>query len=279
MAIRPVQPPGSPLIWLLLISGLFWGGLFGSEALVNRWNQSRKPAVPVPVPQPGRELDLSAARQLLQPDAERQAGPATAVGDVRLPGSPPPQVAAQPALPPLVAAAPARASTSAPLLDQPPMPSPAAAALLSGADALGGEITLASLGEPRMLPAARAERLQWQRSGNPLAPLPLHWQQRLQRELAGGAPIQRAEMVRVPVSPLQQREEVAVVIDDSGSAQSLNMPTQEPVREAVEAWASRQSPAEAGQVRAVVIAAEPLPAAPAAPEFSPAPVRAEPAEP
>lgn len=48
--------------------------------------------------------------------------------------------------------------------------------VLQGADALGGEISLASLGEPAMQPAARLERLRWQRSGNPLAALPLHWQ-------------------------------------------------------------------------------------------------------
>jgi hypothetical protein len=112
-----------------------------------------------------------------------------------------------------------------------------------------------------MLPAARAEQQRWQRSGNPLSPLPLHWQQRLKQELAGGPPIQRAQLVRVPVLQLQEPEEVVVLIDDAGTAEALNLPRQPQVRAAVEAWASRQQPAQEGQRQAVVIAAEPLPVA------------------
>jgi hypothetical protein len=64
-----------------------------------------------------------------------------------------------------------------------------------------------------MLPAARAEQQRWQRSGNPLSPLPLHWQQRLKQALAGGPPIQRAQLVRVPVRQLQEPEEVVVAAE------------------------------------------------------------------
>jgi hypothetical protein len=112
-----------------------------------------------------------------------------------------------------------------------------------------------------MLPAARAEQQRWQRSGNPLSPLPLHWQQRLKQALAGGPPNQRAQLVRVPVRQLQEPEEVVVLIDDAGTAEALNLPRQPQVRAAVEAWASRQQPAQEGQRQAVVIAAEPLPVA------------------
>jgi len=250
MFSRPQPPAGSPLAWLLLTNGLFWGGLFGGEALVHELVTRRQERA---APQPGsgapEQLEVAALPQA-NPPPRGQADSAAAA--TRLASSPEPmhtsgfQATAS-------APDPTFAATAAPL-------SPLARQL-QGADALGGEITLASLNEPKMLPAARAERLGWQRSGNPLSPLPLHWQNRLRLETAGGPPIQRADLVRVPVAQLQQREEVAVLIDEAGTAQSLNVPLQQPVREAVEAWATRQQPAAEGGLRAVVIAAEPLPAA------------------
>jgi hypothetical protein len=246
----PSQPPaGSPLAWLLLTNALFWGGLFGGEALLSELASRRQES---PTANPGA-LPNGKLAELLQPNPWRQAGPPApgqatpAVPTTLLPGSPAPGV---PRFQPQFATAASSEAGLSPLARQ-----------LQGADALGGEITLASLGEPRMLPAARAERLNWQRSGNPLSPLPLHWQNRLRQETAGGPPIQRADLVRVPVAQLQQREEVAVLIDEEGTAQSLNLPLQQPVREAVEQWATRQQPADPGGLHAVVIAAEPLPEA------------------
>jgi hypothetical protein len=242
------------MLWALLINGLFWGGLFGGEALLRRLQPARQARTPVPAPpQPAGE----AVQDLLKPDPQRQAGPpqpgaAAAAGAV--PAATPAAWVARPAAGAQAVAAQAAALAAGPLAP-PPQP------LLSGADSLAGEITLASLREPRMLPAARAEQQRWQRSGNPLAPLPLHWQQRLKQELAGGPPIQLAQLVRVPVQQLLEPEEVAVLIDDAGAAEALNLPRQPQVRAAVEAWASRQQPAEEGQRQAVVIAAEPLPVA------------------
>lgn len=241
------------MLWALLINGLFWGGLFGGEALLRRLQPARQARTPVPAPpQPAG----AALQDLLKPDPQRQAGPpqpgaAAAAGAV--PAATPAVWVARPA-----AGAQAVAAQAAALAAGPMAP---LAQQLSGADALGGEITLASLQEPRMLPAARAEQQRWQRSGNPLAPLPLHWQQRLKQELAGGPPIQRAQLVRVPVQQLLEPEEVVVLIDDAGAAEALNLPRQPQVRAAVEAWASRQQPAAEGQRQAVVIAAEPLPVA------------------
>jgi len=235
-----------------LINGLFWGGLFGGEALLRRLQPARQARTPVPAPpQPAG----AAVQDLLKPDPQRQAGPpqpGPALPGAAAPPRGTPSVVAGALLPstPAVWVARAAAVTQAPQVQQ-----------LSGADVLGGEITLASLQEPRMLPAARAEQQRWQRSGNPLAPLPLHWQQRLKQELAGGPPIQRAQLVRVPVQQLQEPEEVAVLIDDAGAAEALNLPRQPQVRAAVEDWASRQLPAQEGQRQAVVIAAEPLPVA------------------
>jgi hypothetical protein len=280
MAPRPSPPPGSPLLWTLLINGLFWGGLFAGEALLQRLQPARQVRTPVPPP----SLPAGApALDLLKPDPQRQAGPPQ-------PGQAPAGVAATlaawPGQPARVAWAAAPSAAVEPVeMAAGPTP-PLAAQQLSGADALGGEITLASLNEPRMLPAARAQQLRWQRSGNPLAPLPLHWQERLKQELAGGPPIQRAQLVRVPVQQLQEPEEVAVLIDAAGGAEALNLPRQPQVRAAVEAWARRQQPAQEGQRQAVVIAAEPLPVAAAILRplhseawLSPAPPRAGPAGP
>jgi len=273
MAASPSPPPGSPLVWLLLSNALFWGGLFGGQTLLQRAGQRSQAQPPVAGAANGKAANGMATNgiaELLQADPQRQAGPA----------APTTRLAASPSTAALgVPAAPATARMAAPLVGHSAGPSagPFApepfgmgregepgwlARQLQGADALGGAVTLASLGEPRMVPAARAERLGWQRSGDPLSPLPLYWQNRLRQETAGGPPIQRAELVHLPVGRLQQREEVAVLIDDSGVAQGLDEPRQQPVREAVEAWASRQAPAEVGGLHAVVIAAEPLPPAP-----------------
>lgn len=246
MAFRPSSSPGNPLHWALLINGLFWGGLFGAEELMHRLQQARRPKPSTPV---GQQLKGAALQDLLKADPRRQAGPPQP-GDIRLAASPAPGAAA-------AVRGVVQAGFSAELAPPAPEGEP-----FSGAEALGGEITLAHLGEPRVLPAARAEQQRWQRSGDPLAPLPLHWRQRLKQELAGGPPIQQARLVRVPVRQLQEPEEVAVLIDDGGSAEALNLPRQPQVRAAVEDWASRQQPAPQGERQAVVIAAEPLPAEP-----------------
>ena len=261
MPPRPSPPPGSPVLWALLINGLFWGGLFGGEALLRRLQPARQARTPAPAPpQPAG----AAVQDLLKPDPQRQAGPPLPPAAAAVSVDSSPAASAVPAATPAVWVARAAAVAQAAAAEAAALnPGPMAplAQQLSGADALGGEITLASLQEPRMLPAARAEQQRWQRSGNPLAPLPLHWQQRLKQELAGGPPIQRAQLVRVPVQQLLEPEEVAVLIDDAGAAEALNLPRQPQVRAAVEAWASRQQPAEEGQRQAVVIAAEPLPVA------------------
>jgi hypothetical protein len=272
MAPSPSPPSGSGLRWALLINTLFWGGLFAGGKLVERLQQPRQLAQP---PRPGqRQLNGTA-----QQDPPRVDRPSVDPSRVDLPrvdpwrqaGPPQPAASRQAA----ALAGVSRTLVPAPFSAElaPPAPGPLP---LSGAEALGGEITLANLGQPRMLPAARAEQLRWQRSGDPLAPLPLHWRQRLKQELAGGPPIQQARLVRVPVQQLQEREEVAVVIDDGGSAEALTLPRQPQVRAAVETWASRQQPAPQGERQAVVIAAEPLPAEPVTIAV---PIRSETAQP
>lgn len=259
MAPSPSQPPGNPLVWLLLTNAVFLGGLFGGESLLRQVVQR---------PEPGLSSSLAEGPLPEAPLAGGLLAERVPVKGVPLKGTP----AVEQALGGRVAAK-LLAEPDAAFQIQPASGEPGVSLIgaLGGADALGGEVNLASLAEPRMLPAARAEQLSWQRSGDPLSPLPLHWRNRLRLETAGGPPIQQARLVHLPVAQLQEREEVAVLIDDSGTAQGLNEPRQQPTREAVEAWASRQLPAQAGSLQAVVIAAEPL--------ISPAPAPAAPVGP
>lgn len=130
---------------------------------------------------------------------------------------------------------------------------------LRGADGLGGPITLASLHEPQMPIAARAERMQQKRSGDPLAALPRHWRDSLRQGLASGPVVSEATMVRLPVPALKEREELAVVVNERGEGDGLAAPRDARVRAAVESWASRQAPSSPGTVQVYVVAAEPLP--------------------
>jgi hypothetical protein len=130
---------------------------------------------------------------------------------------------------------------------------------LKGADGLGGPITLAGRKDPLVPVAVRAERLQWERSNDALAALPLHWRNSLRQELGTGVRVSQASTVRLPVRELAERQEVPVIINDQGVAEGLVEPRHQGTREAVETWAARQQPAEPGTVQVLLIAAEPLP--------------------
>ena len=140
-------------------------------------------------------------------------------------------------------------------------PLPDLLAQLKGADGLGGPINLASGKSPLVPIAARAERLQWERSNDALAALPLHWRHSLRQELGTGVRVSQAATVRLPVRELAERQEVPVIINDQGVAEGLVEPLHQRTREAVETWAARQQPAEPGTVQVMVVAAEPLTAA------------------
>ena len=142
-----------------------------------------------------------------------------------------------------------------------PMMPPDLLTQLKGADGLGGPVTMASSNEPMIPIAARAERLQWQRSNDSLAALPLHWRDSLRQELGAGVRVSQSSTVRLPVRELPERQEVPVIINDQGVAEGLVEPRHQSTREAVETWAARQQPAEAGTVQVVLVAAEPLPSA------------------
>ncbi len=126
------------------------------------------------------------------------------------------------------------------------------------ADALGGPITLASLIEPRMPAAARAERLAQQRSGDPLAALPPHWRGRIRLELGPKTTVSQAGVVRLPVPAIKERQEVPVIVKDNGHAEGLVLPQDPRITAAVEDWAKRQPAPTPGTVQVVLVAVEPL---------------------
>jgi hypothetical protein len=60
------------------------------------------------------------------------------------------------------------------------------------------------------------------------------------------------------VSELIERQELPVIITDQGVAEGLALPRDPRTRKAVETWAARQQPAQAGTVQVMVVAAEPV---------------------
>jgi len=129
---------------------------------------------------------------------------------------------------------------------------------LNGADGLGGELTLKSRREPMMPMAARAEKLHQQRTGDPLAALPLHWRDSLRKEIKDSTTVNDSKLVRLPVPHLKDRQEVPVIVNDKGVADSMVLPRDPSVRTAVETWASRQVASQPGTVQVYVVAAEPF---------------------
>jgi hypothetical protein len=161
--------------------------------------------------------------------------------------------------PPSDAVKPASAPESVADLPSKDHPIPNLMQQLSGADGLGGPITLSSLREPSMPVAARAERLQQKRSGDPLAALPRHWRDSLRQELASGPAVSEASIVRLPVPALKERQEVPVIVNERGEGNGLVTLRDERARAAVESWAGRQVAAAPGTVQVYVVAAEPIP--------------------
>lgn len=128
---------------------------------------------------------------------------------------------------------------------------------LEMAEGLGGELTLSSLQEPLEPVAVRAERLIQRRSGDPMAALPRHWRDTMEREV-GSAQVSEVTMIRLPAPGLSARQEVPVVVDDQGHVSALVAPDSDDVKDVVDRWASHQSPASPGTLKVAVVAAEPL---------------------
>jgi hypothetical protein len=242
----------NPVTYLIISNGLLWGlplAIIQMQMLVAE-REERVAEVSQMRPTPKGDA-LMSLEPLIQPDPLTQLAPLDSSADAA-------PVAQAPPLSGLPVVESAGQNLDA--METPGVP-PDLLSQLKGADGLGGPITLASRKEPLVPIAVRAERLQWERSNDALAALPLHWRNSLRQELGTGVRVSQSGTVRLPVRELAERQELPVIINDQGVAEGLVEPRHQRTREAVENWAARQQPAEQGTVQVLLIAAEPLPPA------------------
>ena len=142
-------------------------------------------------------------------------------------------------------------------------PAPSRLQPLPGSLLLGGPLTLASLHERPMVPAARIEQVLRSSSADQLAAVPRHWRPTMAALIQGNNQILPAEVVRIPVPHLHRPEEYPMVVQSDGVAQTAATAS-ELSRQALERWAERQSPTPKGSVRPVMVVLEPLAAKPLA---------------
>jgi hypothetical protein len=126
---------------------------------------------------------------------------------------------------------------------------------------LGGPLTLASLDEKPMVPAARIEHALQARSADRLAALPLHWRPTMAALIQGQNQVLSAEVVHLPAAHLQTAEEYPMAVQSDGVVETPVTPSV-PSRQALQRWAEHQSPTPQGSVRPVLVVLEPLAAEP-----------------
>jgi len=132
---------------------------------------------------------------------------------------------------------------------------------LPGSLLLGGPLTLASLDEKPMVPAARIEHALQARSADRLAALPLHWRPTMAALIQGQNQVLSAEVVHLPAAHLQTAEEYPMAVQSDGVVETPVTPSV-PSRQALQRWAEHQSPTPQGSVRPVLVVLEPLAAEP-----------------
>jgi hypothetical protein len=141
------------------------------------------------------------------------------------------------------------------------------------AELLGGSLGLSDLNSPAMPPLAMAERARWQRSGDPLAPLPGAWREPMRRALQGLATskgaatsVTAARVVHVPSLRVRQSTPVPLAVQPDGSVDILTKPDNPAVVDEIRQWSSRQPTSGQAGVTAAVVHLEPLPEAPREPQ-------------
>ena len=146
------------------------------------------------------------------------------------------------------------------------------------AELLGGSLGLSDLNTPAMPPLAMAERARWQRSGDPLAPLPGTWREPMRRALHGLATskgaatsVTAARVVHVPSLRVRQSTPVPLAVQPDGSVDILTKPGNPAVVDEIRQWSSRQPTSGQAGVTAAVVHLEPLPEAPRDPQPAPIP--------
>jgi hypothetical protein len=148
--------------------------------------------------------------------------------------------------------------------------------LYSRSELLGGVLTLRDLTEPLMPPIARAERAQWSRSGDPLAPLPQIWREPMRRALnslindVGSAGVKTADrpkenllidsarFVHVPSAKIRRASEVPLALQADGTVDILNQPDDPAVIDEINRWSVRQTLPAKGKISPAVVHLHPM---------------------
>lgn len=150
-------------------------------------------------------------------------------------------------------------------------------AIYTKSDLLGGSLSLQDLNEPEMPPVARAERLQWIRSGDPLAPIPNQWREAMRKALSslskpeqsvhsGNAKnlkkdlgINSARVIHVPSSRIRRSADVPLALQADGTVDILNSPDDPAVVEEIKTWSSKQEAPAKGSMTPAIVHLHPLP--------------------
>jgi hypothetical protein len=148
--------------------------------------------------------------------------------------------------------------------------------LYSNSELLGGVLTIQNINEPLMPAVARAERAQWMRSGDPLAPLPEPWREPMRRALTSlinpgtvnsenrSSRVEKvldldyARFVHVPSTKVRRSSEVPLALQADGSVDILNQPDDPAILEEINRWSTRQQLPAKGKVRPAVVHLHPL---------------------
>ena len=150
--------------------------------------------------------------------------------------------------------------------------------MYSRSELLGGTLTLQELSEPSMPPIARAERAQWSRSSDPLAPLPQMWREPMRQALnslahsVGSAKTDRvdrpnekirleldqARFIHVPSSKIRHASEVPLALQADGTVDILNQPDDPAIIEEINRWSAKQKLPAKGKISPAVIHLHPM---------------------
>lgn len=137
--------------------------------------------------------------------------------------------------------------------------------LFTGADLLGGSLTISDLNRPAPHPMAQAEQARAIRLGDPFAALPAPWQRPMRAAVnalqSNSRPvtIAPARMVHVPSSRSSRTQQVPVVLQSDGSVDVLHKPADEASIDEIRQWSSRQERPSQGEIQPAVVHLEPIP--------------------
>jgi hypothetical protein len=143
--------------------------------------------------------------------------------------------------------------------------------LFTSSELLGGALTLQDINEPSIPPLARAERAKWERTGDPLAPLPEIWREPMRKALSAltnsaksivnlkksaKLPLQvldTARIIHIPSTQVRRSTEVPLALQSDGTVDILNLPDDPAILEEIQRWSVKQKPPVPGRVKPAVV--------------------------